>query len=194
MLTIQPYYGAEVLAVREEIARLRIEVFRDFPYLYDGDLSYELTYLQKLVDSATSLVLLVRDGSRAVGATTAIALDEEEACFRQPFLQLGEELKSYCYFGESVLLPEYRGRGYGHRFFDERERHATALGKSATCFCSVLRESEHPAHSTTYRPLEPFWRGRGYLPIDGVIAEYPWRGIGEAHKSVKRLQVWVRAI
>ena len=33
---------------RQEQARLRIEVFRDWPYLYDGDLAYEQSY--SLVD------------------------------------------------------------------------------------------------------------------------------------------------
>ena len=31
----------------EDVARLRIEVFRDFPYLYDGTVEYEEKYLQR---------------------------------------------------------------------------------------------------------------------------------------------------
>src|SRR5690606_23143734 len=60
-----------------EVARLRIEVFRDFPYLYDGDLGYEEEYLRTYVQSPRSVIVLARDGDRIVGASTAIPLADE---------------------------------------------------------------------------------------------------------------------
>jgi len=36
-IRIKRYSGAALQQYIPELARLRIEVFRDFPYLYDGD-------------------------------------------------------------------------------------------------------------------------------------------------------------
>jgi len=38
--------GADLERWISELARLRIRVFRDWPYLYDGDADYEARYLR----------------------------------------------------------------------------------------------------------------------------------------------------
>lgn len=46
-ITLRPLSGAELLAAIDDLARLRITVFAAFPYLYDGDLGYEIAYLRE---------------------------------------------------------------------------------------------------------------------------------------------------
>jgi hypothetical protein len=38
-------HDAELAARMNDVARLRITVFREFPYLYDGNFDYEKKYL-----------------------------------------------------------------------------------------------------------------------------------------------------
>ena len=45
-VTVEPMTGEEIEYAIDDLARLRIEVFADFPYLYDGDLVYEAQYLR----------------------------------------------------------------------------------------------------------------------------------------------------
>jgi hypothetical protein len=40
-IRIERWSGSALQQYITELARLRIEVFRDFPYLYDGDYGYE---------------------------------------------------------------------------------------------------------------------------------------------------------
>ena len=40
-LEIKSFSGADARPFLDDVARLRIAVFRDFPYLYDGDPDYE---------------------------------------------------------------------------------------------------------------------------------------------------------
>jgi GNAT superfamily N-acetyltransferase len=93
-----------------------------------------------------------------------------------------------------VLLPDYRGRGLGHRFFDLREDHARALGRHHVAFCSVSRPDNHPARPADARTNDAFWQGRGYAPLPGVMAEFSWKDLGEAVETVKSLQFWMRAV
>ena len=52
-----------------DVARLRIDVFRDWPYLYDGDADYERDYL-RAYQSPGAVVVAAMDGDRIVGAAT----------------------------------------------------------------------------------------------------------------------------
>ncbi|NBO21620.1 MAG: GNAT family N-acetyltransferase, partial [Rhodobacteraceae bacterium] len=44
-IALRALTGPAVAEVLDDVARLRIAVFRDWPYLYDGDLNYERRYL-----------------------------------------------------------------------------------------------------------------------------------------------------
>ncbi len=177
-----------------ELARLRIRVFRDFPYLYDGDLAYEERYLAAYADSPGAVIVAVRDGGTLVGAATGAPLGDHDQAFADPLSMAGHDPAQAFYCAESVLLPAYRGRGVGHAFFDHREARARALGLSLSCFCAVIRPADHPARPQDYRPLDGFWLKRGYAPLPGAIARYGWRDIGDADETEKPMQVWQRIL
>lgn len=181
-------------AALDDVARLRISVFRDWPYLYDGDLDYERKYLAAYLESPDSLVVGAFDGTRLVGVSTAAPLEDHAEELGAPLRDLGYPLNEVYYCAESVLLPEYRGRGIGHAFFDARESKARALGRKYMAFCSVLRPEDHPLRPATFRTNDAFWRGRGYAPLPDAFAEYGWRDIGAAEETKKKLQVWFRAL
>lgn len=120
-LDVRPLGRAEAEALMGDIARLRIEVFRAFPYLYDGDAAYERRYLETYLRSAGAVVIGAFDGDALVGAATASPLADHFDAFAGPFAAHGLDPADWFYFGKSVLLPRYRGRGVGVRFFEERE-------------------------------------------------------------------------
>lgn len=188
-LAIRTLTGPALDAVLDDVAGLRITVFRDWPYLYDGDLEYERGYLAAYRDSPGAVVVGAFDGAHLVGASTGTPMTDHPG-FAAAFAGTGHDLSAMFYCAESVLLPEYRGRGLGHRFFDAREAHARALGLRSSAFCAVIRPQDHPARPAGYRPLDGFWRGRGYAPLPGVLAHYHWRDVGDALETGKALQFW----
>lgn len=188
-VTFETRHGADIKPRVEALAALRIRVFRDFPYLYDGDLDYERAYLRTYVESPRSLAFPVLAGDDVVGATTALPMADEEPAFREPVERAGYDPGRVFYFGESLLLPAYRGQGPGHRFFDEREAWARSLGFDHACFCSVQRPGDHPLRPADYRPLDAFWRAR-----PGIETRYVWRDIGVDHATAKTLVYWMRPL
>lgn len=126
-LTIRRVRGADLDRHIPDLARLRITVFRDWPYLYDGDPDYEARYLATYSRAAGSVVVLAEDAGRVVGAATAVPLAAETPEVQAPFIAAGMDPGGVFYLGESVLLPAYRGRGIGVRFLAEREAHAAAI-------------------------------------------------------------------
>ena len=193
-LRVEALTGAALEAALDHVAQLRIAVFRAWPYLYDGDLAYERRYLQTYRDSPGAVLAGAFDGARLVGAATGTPMEDHAADFAAPFAATGLELSDVFYCAESVLLPEYRGQGVGHRFFDIRERHARRLGRRYVAFCGVMRPDDHPARPPGYHPLDAFWRGRGYAPLPGVVAEFRWTDIGDSAETAKPLQFWMKEL
>ena len=187
--------GAAVAPYVDDLARLRIEVFRDYPYLYEGDSAYERRYLQAYAASPRSVFVLALDGVRVVGASTGIPLADDGEAFHQPFLQHGIAIDAVYYFGESVLQPAYRGQGLGHRFFDEREAHAQRLGGYAmTAFCAVERTRDDPRRPPGHRSNTAFWRKRGYQRQDAMFCTLKWTELGDSEQSEHRLRFWLRPL
>lgn len=186
--------GDRLAAALKDVARLRIAVFAEWPYLYDGDMEYERRYLAAYRDSPGAVVVGAFDGDRLVGAATGAPMEDHADEFAAAFEGTGHALPDIFYCAESVLLPEYRGRGLGHAFFDAREAHARALGRRFSAFCAVMRPDDHPARPAGARPLDEFWRKRGYAPLPGVTAAFSWRDIGDAAETAKPMQFWLRAL
>lgn len=178
----------------EAIARLRIEVFREWPYLYEGSVEYERDYLADYVRCPQSAVVLAWEGDELVGASTSLPLAAADADFQAPFVQNGLDPERYFYLAESVLRRPYRGRGAGHYFFDAREAAARESGYRQATFCAVIRPDDHPARPAGYRPLDGFWRKRGYEPAEGLVCHYHWPDLGEDEETWKPLQFWWRSL
>ena len=191
---IRPVTGIAVEPWLDALAELRIAVFRDFPYLYDGNLDYERRYLDRYAQSDRSVFVLALEYNRLVGAATALPLREADEEFQAPFRQLGAELDSVFYFGESVLLKPYRGEGVGHRFFDLREQYAADFGFRHTAFCAVAREPGHTACPADYQPLDGFWRSRDYFPQNQLVAHFDWTDVGDSAPSRKAMQFWLHSL
>ncbi|WP_309752147.1 GNAT family N-acetyltransferase [Novosphingobium sp.] len=193
-VAVRPLTGAELHAALDDLAALRIAVFAAYPYLYDGDAAYEADYLKAFVAAPDAVLVAAFAGARIVGAATASPMAAQKAEFRAPFEQRGIDTTRLFYFGESVLLPEYRGQGVGHAFFDHREAQAARAGATGATFAAVIRPDDHPARPSGYVPLDAFWIRRGYAPIDGFVTQLGWKEHGEAEESLKPMQYWMRRL
>lgn len=195
MLKIVRLSGDDLNHYIADLARLRITVFRDWPYLYDGSLDYEQRYLETYIQAQDSVVVLAFDGDEIVGASTGIPLIHETDEVKAPFIAAGYDLSTVFYFGESVLLSNYRGQGAGVAFFEHREAHAKRIGGiEYTCFCGVQRPGEHPQRPIEYVPLDSFWRKRGYDKRPELSTHFSWQELGEAEASLKPMTFWMKQL
>lgn len=178
-----------------DLARLRITVFREFPYLYDGTTAYEEQYLQTYLDCPESVVILALDQGQVIGASTGLPLEFETPEFKQPFISAGLAPASIFYCGESVLLPAYRGRGVYREFFSGRESHARALGRfDRMVLCAVERAIDHPRRPPDYQPLDAIWQRFGYAKRADLVTSFDWQDLDESAASPKRMVFWEKPL
>ncbi|MDF1755288.1 MAG: GNAT family N-acetyltransferase [Verrucomicrobiales bacterium] len=189
----EPVSGEEITPCIPELSHLRISIFREYPYLYDGDLDYESQYLSRYTKSSRSLVVLMKHRGAIVGATTCLPLEDEINEFREPFERAGYDVKDIFYFGESIILPEFRGQGAGKAFFRFREDHAARGGDfKYTTFCAVDRPEDHPERPANYRPLSQFWERMGYQKSTALRCELPWKEVGSSGEIPHQLTFWIK--
>ena len=173
-MIVRPLTGEDLERALPALARLRIEVFAAFPYLYSGTEEYEQKYLRTFAKARHALIVAAEDEGQIVGCATGSAIDDHHGEFATPLKAAGFDLSSTFYFGESVLKPGYRGRGLGHAFFDAREQHAQDCGYARACFCAVDRHASHPQRPVDYTPLDSFWQKRGYRKLPGLVTKFAW--------------------
>lgn len=186
--------GAEIAAHLDALAALRIRVFREYPYLYDGSVDYELHYLAGYARSPDALIVLAIDGDAVIGASTALPAIEHSDEIAPALVRGGLDPAAVFYFGESVLDPAYRGRGLGEAFFVEREGQARERGYRVAAFCAVERPADHPARPGDYRAPGGLWRRRGFVRRPEIVGEMSWRDLGDDRDTAKPMVFWVKEL
>ncbi len=193
-LFVRVLSGDALIPHLDDVARLRMRVFRDWPYLYAGDPAYERAYMAAYARSPRSVFVLAFDGERVVGASTGLPLADEDPGFHTPFVDQDLAVARVFYLGESVLLPDYRGRGIGHAFFDAREAHARALGGfDVTAFAAVDRADDDPRRPADHRDNTAFWRKRGYVRQPGMSMLLRWDEV-EVGDVLHPMTFWTRPL
>ena len=194
-LRIETLVGAALRPRLPTLARLRMTVFRTFPYLYDGDDDQEEDQIGHLGRSARAALVIAFDGDQPVGCSTCLPATDEHEAVQAPLRARGVDPAHVFYFSESVLLPAYRGRGVGLTFFAEREAHARRVSDcEIACFAVVRRPPDHPLRPADHVPLDEFWRKRGYAPWLGPPIVYRWREVDGPDMVENNLDFWMKRL
>ena len=194
MIRITTVHGSDVATFLDDIAGLRLRVFREFPYLYDGNVEYEKNYLQTYLDCPDSIAVLAWEDEFLIGVSTGLPLSAEVDEFQRPFLDAGMSTGEVFYCAESVLLPEYRGQGIYREFFAHREAQAKRLGAKHCVFCAVVRPDNHPARPEGYTSLNAVWERFGYQRAPELMTRFAWTDIGDEYDTEKPMQFFRKCL
>lgn len=193
-LSIQRFKGNQALPYIDDLARLRLTVFKEYPYLYQGNMAYEKEYLQTYAACKESVLVIVKKGDEVVGVSSAIPLAFETEECQKPFIEHNMPIEKIFYFGESVVLPEYRGKGIYRHFFNERENAAVAYGSSITVFCAVARDESDPRRPDDYVSLNSIWEHFGYQQHPELVAYYEWKELDSNESTRKPMVFWTKTL
>lgn len=185
--------GRDDLTLRA-LATLRMTVFRSWPYLYDGNADYEAAYLAEFLSDPASVLIVARIGGIPIGMATASPLATQSDTITAPFRAAEININTVFYFGESVLLNQFRGMGIGHRFFDEREAAAAEYCATHCTFCAVARPDDHPMRPLSARDLTPFWQKRGYRLAPDLNASLSWKDLDQTLETPHSMRFWMKAL
>lgn len=186
--------GAAVEGALEALSSLRISIFREYPYLYDGQLEDELKYLRIYAEAADVFVITASDAGALVGAASGIPLCQEPKEMTDPFGGTSYPLDEIFYIGEVLFLPPYRNSGLGLRLLERIEEHVRTCGKYRYLTCAtVVRPDNHPLRPENYVPIDRFLDRTGFTKLHGVATSFAWREIDGLQRE-HPMQFWVKEL
>ncbi len=187
-LAIQPYL--------EEAARFRVEVFSEYPYLYEGTVEFELKeILPVYVRSKESAWVIAKEDDRIVGILTGIPLAETAPNIHSPFLQNNISMEPYYCLADLMVLKEYRGKGIGKSLYHAFEEFVrTKPSYRYITFYEISRPLNDPKRPANYHSLDPFWSKRDYAKHPELNFEIPWSEIGSTKDCIHAIVYWIKKL
>ncbi len=195
-IRIRTYTGPSIAQVTGPFRELTRTVFYDWPYLFAGNVSAGgQAYVSRYTSVPRAALFLATAAGKPIGAATCMPLEQESENVQAPFIARGWDPRRFFYFGEAVILLDWRGKGLGVRFFELRESHARATSTADfTIFCSVRRPADHPLRPASPHTNDAFWRRRGYVPLPGVSCIMNWTDRGDAERTPHTLDFWIKSL
>lgn len=193
-ISLQAFTGKEAKKYLKQIANIRITMFKEFPYLYEGSLEDEEEYLNIYFSSENSIVLLVLDGDEVVGFSNSIPLNDEMEEIKAPFIKNKIDISKYLYIGEMMIKEKYRNKNLSNIIAKYHEEHAKEKNYSNMVFMTVIRPDDHPLKPENYRPLEPLWKSLGYRILEEMKIKIPWKQIDGDIPQENQLEVWSKEL
>ena len=198
-ITVEIYIGQDSTDYIDTISKLRVDVFKEYPYLYEGELCYEKNYMLGYTTDKQAMIAIARVDGKLAGVSTGIPLisnSEIVVDAKKVFLQEKIEIGDYYYYGEVIVLPEYRGRGLTTKLYAAQNELIKSWGFKHVCILTVVREIDHPLKPVDYKSPEKMWEHLGFFR-NKLITDYHWPTI-QADKSVKdiknTLEFWTKQL
>lgn len=198
-ITIKTVSGKDITPYIDTIAKFRLTAFKEFPYLYQGDLANERKYLEHYPKNLKSLLVLALQNNEVVGFLTGVPLagdfpglaDIQKACEQR---HLNPQI--FYYYGEGIIKPAYQGKGLFSQLMAAQELQLKKWGFKHSCFLTVKRDKSHPLKPKHYSDPSKIWRHKGFQPF-GFELSYNWPTIlsnGKVKNHKNKLMLWVKTI
>lgn len=178
-LEIALHRGDALGAWIDRTARMRLEVFSGWPYLYEGTLEIERKYFEAFQGRSGAVVVEARLDGEFAGLATAIAFERDLYILsrsKEIFRAAGEDPGAFFYLGELLVEPRCRGRGIGRALLEEVRAEGRSQGLSRCCLMAVERPLDHPSRPRDFREPVPLWVEAGFRRLAGTaLFPYPTR-------------------
>ena len=186
--------GFAVEGCLDGLASLRINIFREYPYLYVGLREDELTYLRLYMDTPDAFVISVNDSGNMVGAATGMPLRYEHDGLITPFKGTSYSVNELFYVGELLFYPEYRGCGLGIRLLEQIVDHVRTLGNYRYLTCAtVVRPDYHVRCPESYTKIDRFLARTEFVLLPGVTTSFAWKET-DGTNCEHPMQFWVKEL
>lgn len=194
-LTLKVLKGDEITPYVKEITDIAIDVYKEYPYLYEGTVEEYFPFIEHYSHSNFGIACLLFDGEKPVGVAIGMPLVEMRERYKLPLMSArpDENFAEIYYLGEFLLLNQYRSQGYGKKMYLKLEDLVRANPDfSKLCFCKIVEWDYHPLMPKDYKSMDGFWSKRDYLMCDDITVSVYWNEVGTNEETIHHLVYWIK--
>jgi GNAT superfamily N-acetyltransferase len=152
-LLIQILLASHLNTLIDTIAQLRIDTFKEYPYLYSGTLEGERDFLQTYNEHQHEMV-----GQATVDGTLAgILTGKPLSIFPEAtdlFKKEGLNPEEYYYFGEIIILSDFKNKSVDTQLFNNLEQQVKQWGYTKACLMIATDQQNHSMRPASYEDYE----------------------------------------
>lgn len=194
-LQIQIIKGKEALPYIDDLVALRCSYFKEDPYRYDADRSFEKNYINTYMQSDHSLFAIAKINNRVVGFLSGKPFSEVAIAHQKPFLDAALPIESIFYMGELVLEKSYASISLQQEMAHQFEKHLQAVGKyHQMALYEIIQSKEALDPFPESFSIEHFWQKTGFVKRPALILQMDWKEIGQSKETPHTLMAWTKEL
>ncbi len=190
--------GKDLESILPFVAQQRIELFREYPYLYEGNLTEEMNYLEWFAKLPHTAMAVAYHDKQPVGFVSGTSFKDFDTHFKgscDVFLKADLKPEEYYYITEGIVVPEHRGNALALKLSALIEGYAKKIGFTKGCFVDESHD-KHPLKPANYYSLETAFKKAGYIKSPLSI-KFNWvtrQVAGQARDQEHELYYWMKNI
>lgn len=201
-ISVKELSGQQITLFIRDIGQAIRDVYKEWPYLYEGTVEEQEEYVQKrYIDRPDSVVCAAFDQKQLIGLAMGVPLCDAPAHYLTPFISdnlcMGMPLKDIFYWGELIVRPECRQKGIAKQLCNQLENHIITKGYKAIAFCTVERPTDF--HLNNLKPENHFspdsrWGDFGFTKHEDLTFKGEWRLVEESEESKHHMVYWFKKL
>lgn len=182
--------GSEITPQIERIAKFRLSIFKDYPYLYQGSLENEIDYVSAYALSVQSIFVYLEDESGLRAASLGMPLKQKSSSFTAPLAN--DNIDSIFYIGEIMVRQDARQRGLGRELMHKMISQVDMQTFNTLSLYTVERADNHPLKPLGYSPPDHLWKMFGFEKLENRTAFFKWQEPNEQDITEKNMSIWMK--
>jgi hypothetical protein len=192
-LRVEMVSGADMQPYLERIVEYRLKYFKEFPYLYQGNVEEEVEFVEQYIKSSTARVLVLKDQCGNFGGF-ATGISVMESSHADKLGVIINQPENVYYIGEMIFDELFRGKD-GFRQCLSYFQNIKEMGYKKVCFITVQRDGKYP-RPINYHDHEGAWGVTGFEKYEQTIT-ISWPVIQVGGDSVAQeniLNIWIKKL
>ena len=185
--------GQEILSHIREISDITMNVFKEYPYLYEGTEQEQWEYVDKrYCKQPNSVVCMASREGRLVGVVMGVPMNQAPLKYQTPFLNQGIDLSKLFYIGEMTILQGHRQTGVRQKLCEELKSHILKKGfYECITFCEIVRPHDDPKRPKNYHDHDRAWESLGFVKDNTRKTVSAWNENGGTQEIDHTMVYWL---
>lgn len=175
-IRIEVYKEQETKPYLRLLSQMRLNEYKEFPYLYVGDMEEDFANTNYFT-FAEGILVIAFQGEMVAGMYSGMPMRTPSSFLRDCSLRLaaqGVDISKCFYASDLIVNPPFKKQGIGvqllKRFFQEVKE----MGYNTMMGVTALRPPDHPLRPKNYFDSDLIWEKYGYQKSSLVLSlTYP---------------------